>query len=97
MTTGEAISIIWGFVTPFLVTALKKKEWSFSRKVAIVWLIAIFFGLLSVVAENKLENTEISLASILKNIAIVIGVSQTFYGMLYEKVFEKGVQENGDN
>jgi len=89
MSIDEALSIIFGFLTPFIVSYLKDRSWSFTRKVGLVWVISFFFGIISVFAKHQIEMASITLEDVLKNLAIVIATSQTFYSMLYEKIFER--------
>ncbi len=86
MTNEQAISTIIGFLTPFIVSWIKKEEWSFEKKVAVVWIVSFIFAFLNTYFSNQLT---LSWDKLLVNLAIIIGVSQTFYSMLYEKVFEK--------
>lgn len=86
MTNEQAISVIIGFLTPFVVSWLKKEEWNFEKKVAVTWLVSFLFAVVSTYFSNQLELT---LDKLIVNLAIIIGVSQSFYSMLYEKIFEK--------
>ncbi|HOQ38668.1 MAG TPA: hypothetical protein PLR73_13385, partial [Acetivibrio sp.] len=86
MTNEQAIASIIGFIVPFVVSWIKKEHWSFEQKVLVVWIISFIFAFLNTYFSNQLT---LSVDKILVDIAIIIGVSQTFYSMLYEKVFEK--------
>jgi len=86
LTNEQAIATIIGFFVPFVVSWIKKKYWSFEKKVLIVWIISFIFAFLNTLFTNQLS---LSLDKILIDLAIIIGVSQTFYSMLYEKIFEK--------
>lgn len=86
MTNEQAIATIIGFFVPFVVSWIKKEHWSFERKVLVVWIISFVFAFLNTLFTNQLT---LSVDKILIDLAIIIGVSQTFYSMLYEKVFEK--------
>ncbi len=90
MTNEQAISTILGFVSPFVISWIKKESWSFEKKVLVVWLVSFLFAFLNTLFSNQLV---FSWDKLLVNIAIIVGVSQTFYSMLYEKVFEKGKEE----
>lgn len=86
MTNEQAIATIIGFITPFIVSWLKRESWSFEKKVAVVWFVSFVFAFLTTYFSNQLS---LSWDKLLINLAIIIGVSQTFYSMLYEKIFEK--------
>lgn len=76
---------------PFIVSWIKKEAWSFERKVLVVWIISFIFAFLNTLFTNQLS---LSIDKIIIDLAIIIGVSQTFYSMLYEKIFEK--KEGGE-
>ncbi len=86
MSNEQAISTIIGFVIPFVVSWIKRENWSFEKKVGIVWVVSFIFAFLNTFFSNQLN---LSWDKLLGNLAIIIGVSQSFYAMLYEKVFEK--------
>lgn len=86
MSNEQAISTIIGFIVPFLVSWIKKEEWSFEKKVVIVWVVSFILAFLNTFFSNELT---LSWDKLLVNLAIIIGVSQSFYSMLYEKIFEK--------
>lgn len=90
MTNEQAISTIIGFIVPFVVSWIKNEKWSFGKKVLVVWVVSFILAFLNTLFSNKLA---FSWDKLLVDLAIVIGVSQSFYAMLYEKVFEEKVQE----
>jgi hypothetical protein len=91
LTNEQAIATIIGFFVPFIVSWIKKEAWSFERKVLVVWIISFIFAFLNTLFTNQLS---LSIDKIIIDLAIIIGVSQTFYSMLYEKIFEK--KEGGE-